>query len=94
MSYVSDNKSKYYTHASREESQAFLNGYLLAAVMKRTDDSNIAKLYNNEAVADADAKKKANTQLFAIMIGMIDNDKLVTALANTCPSNGQEAIQT
>ena len=81
-----------YMNKSKEEMLAFVNGRLMAKAMKHTDP-NVKRLYNRHAVADPDAKEKANQALFAEIIDMIGDNTLITTLATLHSGDGQASIQ-
>ena len=85
------NSKKYYTHSDKQEMLAFTTGYLLAAVTN-DDDKNVFKLWAGETVADRDQKLAANIRLFALIIQMTRNDKLVAHLATNYSMNGKGAL--
>lgn len=81
-----------YRNQSKEEMLAFTGAYLMAACMKHSDP-NVYRLYEGKTVDDAADRLSANTALFAIIIGMIDDHSLVTTLATMCKGEGQDALQ-
>ena len=94
---MSETKRYRYTHSDKKEMLAFVNGHLMAAALK-DDNKDVIKLYRKETTSGADdagrtaSRKIANELLFAIVIGYIDNDDLVSHLATTYPGEGYEAM--
>ena len=94
---MSETKRYRYTHSDKKEMLAFVNGHLMAAALK-DDNRDVIKLYRQETTSGADdatraaSRKIANELLFAIVIGYIDNDDLVSHLATTYPGEGYEAM--
>ena len=82
-----------YKLRTREEMQAFISGHLLVAATQDSN-ANVLKLFQGSAVADADAKKAANSRLFSHIIRMLDNTALVIKLSTRHPGDGVASIQT
>ena len=101
---MADNSNSlgWYEHKDADES-LLLTARLRAAVSKHMNEDHISTLLAGETivgigadaaqVADAAAKtKKANRQLFGLLIGMIKNPTLIMYLSKNHPDKGTEAI--
>ena len=101
MSSNDSNQRRMYRHKDKREMIAFISGYLRSAAQRYKDNKNVLRAYQNKNVADypgadagarTEAKKAAEEDLYGILVGMIDNDDLVTYLATNHLDKGYECI--